>query len=145
MTHDVKIVRRLVGAVAGAGLVGALSMGSAGAALVEHQENTGFDVSRGVEKCVTVAVPTATATVNAKLKVSAAGANFQRQQSTTVSSGDLGTLKVCVEADAAADVSLDAHAVADAGLGGTTVNVSAEAVAETAVDVNVTVNGQEVL
>lgn len=145
MTHNLKAVRRLAGAVAGASLVGALSMSTAGAALLDHDESTTLDASRSVEKCVTVAVPTATATVNAKLKVSAEGANFERQSSTTVSTGDLGTLEVCVEADAAADVAVDADVVADADLGGATVNVSASAVAETAVDVNVSVNGEDVL
>lgn len=145
MAHDLKIVRRLVGAVAGASLVGALSMGTAGALLVDHEESTGLDADRSVEKCVTVAVPTATVTVDANLKVSADGANFERQQSTTVSTGDLGTVTVCVQADAEASVTVDAHVVADAGLGGTTVKVAATAVAETAVDVNVTANGQEVL
>ncbi|MBW3548156.1 MAG: hypothetical protein KY452_08515 [Actinobacteria bacterium] len=144
MTHDLKTVRRLAGAVAGASLVGALSMGTAGAALLDLEGSTTLD-SGSVEKCVTVAVPTATATVNAKLKVSAEGANFQSQSSTKVSTGDLGTLKVCVEADAAADVAVDADVVADADLDGTTVNVAATAVAETAVDVNVSVNGEDVL
>ena len=144
-THDLRNARRLFAGVASASLVGALSMSTAGAALLNHEESTTLDASRSVEKCVTVAVPTATATVNAKLKVSAEGANFERQSSTTVSTGDLGILKVCVEADAAADVAVDADVVADADRNRTTVNVTASAVAETAVDVNVSVNGEHVL
>ena len=141
-THDLRNARRLFAGVAGASLVGALSMGTAGATLLHQDATTTLD-SGSVEKCVTVAVPTATATVNAKLKVSAAGAKSESQSSTTVSTGDLGTLKVCVEADAAADVAVEADVVA--GLRGTTVNVAATAVAETAVDVDVSVNGEDVL
>lgn len=114
-----------------------------------HQDaNTTLDsgsIEKSVEKCVKVAVPTATATVNAKLKVSANGVKSESRSSTKVSTGDHGTLKVCVEADAAAELAVNADVVADAGLRGATVNVAAEAVAQPSVHVNVSVNGQGVL
>lgn len=137
--------RRLLATVAGAGLTGALSMGTAGAALVDQALSNGLAVSRTVQKCVTVVLPTATATVNATLTVSAAGVTNTTQSSTTVSTGNLGDLTVCVLADAQAQVDLNAAALADLGAGGATVNVGAGVAAQAAVTAHVTANGVQVL
>lgn len=146
MSLDLKMRRRLLGAVIGASLVGTFSMGTAGAVLVEQTLNSGTNVDTGeIEKCVTVVVPTATATVNATLTVSAPGVNNTTQSSTTVSTGDLGTLRICVAAEAEADLTLNAAATGVVGPGGATVNVGAAVAAEAATDAEVTVNGVPVL
>lgn len=145
MAHEPRILRRLLVAVASGGLVAALTMGTAGATLIGQSTSSVLTASQGVEKCVTVAVPSATVKVNAKLKVKAAGVKSATRSSTTLSTGTLRTLRVCVQADADARIALNADVLAYVGSGGTTVNVAAEVVAQTAVNVKVTANGVRIL
>lgn len=145
MTTNLKGVRRLVGAVTATGLAGALSMSTAGAALVNENVSNDLTVKEGVAECIDVVVPTATATVNAKLTVKVRGVSNTTQNSTTIKTPELGTVEVCVQADADAQVLVSADVVADAGTGGATVNVDAEVAAEADVDAKVTVSGKQVV
>lgn len=145
MATDLRTVRRLLGAVVGAGLAGALSMSSAGAALLEDHTSENLSANPdGVEECVEVTVPTATATVKATLTVNAGGVSSTTERSTTVNTPDLGTVEVCVEADAGATVALTSDVVADADTDGATLNVDARVEGQADVDAKVTVNGEEV-
>lgn len=146
MATDLRTVRRLLGAVVAAGLAGALSMSSAGAALLEDHTSENLSANPdGVEECVEVTVPTATATVKAKLTVNAGGVSSTTERSTTVNTPDLGTVEVCVEADAGATVALTSDVVADADTDGVTLNVDARVDGQADVDAKVTVNGEEVV
>jgi hypothetical protein len=141
-----KVRRRLLSAMAGAGLLCALSVGPAGALVNQTLTSaTSLNESVGIQQCVPVAVPTATATVNATLTASAAGVSNTTHSSTTVSTPNLGTITVCVSADAGAQVALKVAAAAGTGLSGTTVDVAANVVSKTAANAKVTVNGVRVL
>lgn len=143
-SDDGRTRRRIVGAVVGAGLIGVFSMSAAGAGLLDSGVTGLVGLNGGVEKCVTVVVPQATATVNARLTVSAAGATSTSQSSTVVSTGLLGTVRVCVLTDVNAHVVLNAAAVAN-GVGRTSVNLDASVAAEAAVKVTILANGKSVL
>ncbi len=142
MPPRLKVRRRLLVAATTVGLIGGLSTGAAGAALVDTNLSNKVGLNAAVEQCVNVVVPTTTATVNATLKVSAAGVDSTTQSSTTVSTPNR-TLRVCVQADADAKIIVDA--AAQVGLSGTTVRLNAAVTAETAVKVRVTANGLQVL
>lgn len=145
MTHGPRTLRRLLVALAIAGLVGASSVGAAGAIVISDRTSGVVTTSPGVEKCVTVTVPGATVKVNAKLKVKAAGVRSGSRSSTTVSTGPLRTVRVCVQADADAQITLNADLSASLGSGGSELNVAAQVVARTAVNVKVTANGVRIL
>lgn len=146
MATDLRTARRLLGAVAAAGLAGALSLGSAGAApLVEDHTSEDLSTGRqGVEKCVAVPVPTASATVSATLTVKAAGASSTTHRSTTVNTPDRGTVEVCVEADAGATAVLTSDVVVEED-GTTTIRVNALVEADAKVDAGVTADGEQVV
>ena len=134
MSPNATIGRRLVGVLAGASLVGALSVGTAGA----------VDVT--VEKtCVTV--PAATVEVKVSLTV-----RVNQNESITKFEQLLKTEGVvpviCVEAHAGADVTLETSPVDQlVTVDGTTVTVNAGVVAEASYDADakVTVDGETVL
>ena len=146
MLSTLKTPRRLLSALGGAALLGALSVGPAGALVNQTLTSaTSVNESVGIQQCVPVVVPTATATVNATLTASVAGASNVTQSSTTVSTPNLDTITVCVSADAGAQVALNAAAAVGTGLSGTTVKVSANVVSQTAANAKVTVDGVRVL
>ncbi len=145
MFRNLERPRRLLCALVGAVLLGALSTGPAGAAFVDQAASGQSTLNTGgVQKCVPVLVPSATATINASLHVSAAGVNHDTQSSTTVSTR-LGTVTICVSVSAQAQVNVNAAVVSFIGSGGAVLRVHADVLAQTAVQVRVTANGVQIL
>lgn len=142
LSHSLNIRRRLLRAVAAASVLGALSIGTAGASLLGGTLGTNAVVNTTVQECVVVVVPSTTVTVNATLNVSALGVKTTTTSSTAISTGNL-LLYVCVNVNASAQVNVSATTVI--GLGGTIVNLNANVVAQAPVTVTVTANGVPIL